>query len=100
MARRRKPQEPKPEPAAFGPIALAAWQGMTTGTGRAVRGITPLADGGDREHGQPHDALGTLLLLAGLLLGVAMYTHPSGAAGTALGLIAALASAIVGIIAY
>ena len=41
MARRRKPQEPKPEPAALAPIVLAAWQGMTTGTGRAVRGITP-----------------------------------------------------------
>jgi S-DNA-T family DNA segregation ATPase FtsK/SpoIIIE len=100
MARRRKPQEPTPEPAAFGPIARAAWQGLATGTGRAVRGITPLADGADREHGQPHDGLGTLLLLAGLLLGVAMWTHPAGVAGTALGAIAAIADTLVGVLAY
>jgi S-DNA-T family DNA segregation ATPase FtsK/SpoIIIE len=100
MARRRKPQEPTPEPAAFGPIARAAWQGLATGTGRAVRGITPLADGADREHGQPHDGLGTVLLLAGLLLGVAMFTHPAGAAGAALGAIAAIAATLIGILAY
>jgi DNA segregation ATPase FtsK/SpoIIIE, S-DNA-T family len=100
MARRRKPQESKPEPVALGPIAYAAWQGMTTGTGRAVRGITPLADGADREHRQPHDSLGTLLLLTGLLLGVAMFTHPAGAAGTVLGVIAALATGTAGILAY
>ncbi|WP_430787075.1 DNA translocase FtsK [Actinoplanes sp. G11-F43] len=100
MARRRKQQEPTPEPATFGPIARAAWNGMTTGTGRAVRGITPLADGADREHGQPHDALGTVLLLTGLLLGVAMWTHPAGAVGTALGAIAAVADALIGILAY
>jgi S-DNA-T family DNA segregation ATPase FtsK/SpoIIIE len=100
MARRRKPQEPAPEPAAFGPIARAAWQGLSTGTGRAVRGITPLADGADREHGQAQDGLGTVLLLAGLLLGVAMWTHPAGAAGTALGAIAAIAATLIGILAY
>ncbi|GAB1646892.1 DNA translocase FtsK [Krasilnikovia sp. MM14-A1259] len=100
MARRRKPQESKPEPAAFGPIARAAWQGMSTGTGRAVRGVTPLADGADRGAGQPHDSLGTVLLLAGLLLAGAMFTHPAGAPGTALAAIAALATGIGGILAY
>ncbi|MFC3989649.1 cell division protein FtsK, partial [Actinoplanes siamensis] len=98
MARRRKPTEP--EPAAIAPVVRAAWTGFATGTGRAIRGVTPLADGADREHGQPHDGLGTVLLLTGLLLAVAMWTHPGGAAGTVLHVVAALAGGTAGILAY
>ncbi len=102
MTRRRKPQQPQPEPVAvaLAPIVRAVWQAMTTGTGRAIRTITPLAQGADREQRQPHDSLGTVLLLTGLLLGAAMFTHPPNPAGAALHVIAALGTASIGILAY
>jgi S-DNA-T family DNA segregation ATPase FtsK/SpoIIIE len=100
--RRRKPPEPKPTTAKveFGPILAAAWFGFTGGTGRLIRAVTPRADGGDPARSQPHDSLGTILLLGGLILAVAMGTHPSGPVGAGLRLAAAIAAGVAGATAY
>ena len=100
--RRRKPPESKPTTAKveLGPILAAAWFGFTGGTGRLIRAVTPRPDGGDPARIPPHDSLGTVLLLGGLILAVAMGTHPSGPVGAGLRLAAALAAGLVGATAY
>ena len=99
--RRRKPPESKPTAKVeFAPILAAAWFGFTGGTGRLVRTVTPRTDGGDVARTPPHDSLGTVLLLAGLILAVAMWTHPSGPVGAGLRLAAALAWGLAGATAY
>jgi S-DNA-T family DNA segregation ATPase FtsK/SpoIIIE len=87
--------------------ARTAWVMLARGTGRLVRRITPssphLAVNIDKVDGDEdgpedrfHDTVGLTVLLVGLLLAAAMWTHPAGPPGYLLGLVARIADALVG----
>jgi S-DNA-T family DNA segregation ATPase FtsK/SpoIIIE len=87
-------------------LAQGAWLGLARGAGRLVRRVTPPSphltvdsDDSDVDAGPMdrfRDELGLVLLLAGLLLAAAMWTHPAGLPGQLLTAVAALAHALIG----
>jgi hypothetical protein len=78
-------------------IAWLAWQRLATHTGTLIRRTTPTpAADTDTETPGDRDGTGLALLLAGLYLAAALWTHPGGPLGALLSLAAGLACGLVG----